>query len=97
MLYFFRLLLILIHVDQETVLNWFGMEDPNNPRSFSPIVENEYILTISDVEVEPSTNVSLETLKLMPGYEKAIEQIRESIKQESSETEKVKSLEEISD
>jgi hypothetical protein len=33
----------------------------------------------------------------MPGYEKAIEQIRESIKQESSETEKVKSLEKISD
>ena len=40
---------------------------------------------------------TLETLKLMPGYEKAIEQIRESIKQESSETEKVKSLEKISD
>jgi len=40
---------------------------------------------------------TLETLKLMPGYEKAIEQIRESIKQESSKTEKVKSLEEISD
>ena len=40
---------------------------------------------------------TLETLKLMPGYEKAIEQIRESIKQEPSETEKVKSLEEISD
>jgi queuine/archaeosine tRNA-ribosyltransferase len=40
---------------------------------------------------------TLETLKLMPGYEKAIEQIRESIKQESSETEKIKSLEEISD
>jgi len=40
---------------------------------------------------------TLETLKLMPGYEKAIEQIRKSIKQESSETEKVKSLEEISD
>ena len=40
---------------------------------------------------------TLETLKLMPGYEKAIEQIRESIKQESSKTEKVKSLEKISD
>jgi len=40
---------------------------------------------------------TLETLKLMPGYEKAIEQIRKSIKQESSKTEKVKSLEEISD
>jgi hypothetical protein len=28
MLYFFRLLLLLINIDQETVLNWFGMEDP---------------------------------------------------------------------
>jgi hypothetical protein len=65
MLYIFRLLLILIRIDQETVLNWFGMEDSSNSRSFSPIVENEYILTISDVEVEPSTNVSLETLKLI--------------------------------
>jgi hypothetical protein len=65
MLYFFRLLLILIHIDQETVLNWFGMEDPNNPRSFSPIIENEYNPTLSGVEVEPSTNVSLETLKLI--------------------------------
>ena len=38
---------------------------------------------------------TLETLKLMPGYEKAIEQIKQSIK-ESSKTEKVKSLEKIS-
>jgi hypothetical protein len=28
MLYFFRLLLLLINIDQETVLNWFGIEDP---------------------------------------------------------------------
>jgi hypothetical protein len=27
MLYFFRLLLLLINIDQETVLNWFGIED----------------------------------------------------------------------
>jgi hypothetical protein len=40
---------------------------------------------------------TLETLKLMPGYEKAIEQIKKSIEQESSKTEKVKSLEKISD
>jgi len=65
MLYFFRLLLILIHIDQETVLNWFGIEDPNDPSSFSPILENEYSSTLSVFEVEPSTNVSLETLKLI--------------------------------
>jgi hypothetical protein len=28
MLYLFRLLLLLINIDQETVLKWFGMEDP---------------------------------------------------------------------
>jgi hypothetical protein len=30
MLYLFRLLLLLINIDQETVLKWFGMNDPNN-------------------------------------------------------------------
>ena len=40
---------------------------------------------------------TLETLKLMPGYEKAIEQIKQSIEQESSKTEEVKSLETPSD
>jgi hypothetical protein len=33
MLYLFRLLLLLINIDQETVLNWFGMEDPTNLRN----------------------------------------------------------------
>jgi hypothetical protein len=65
MLYLFRLLLLLINIDQETVLNWFGIEDPNNQRSFSPIVENDYSVKLSGVEVEPSANVSLETLKLI--------------------------------
>jgi hypothetical protein len=30
MLYLFRLLLLLINIDQETVLNWFGVEDRAN-------------------------------------------------------------------
>ena len=30
MLYLFRLLLLLINIDQKTVLNWFGMEDPTS-------------------------------------------------------------------
>ena len=29
MLYFFKLLFLLIKIDQETVLNWFGIENPN--------------------------------------------------------------------
>jgi hypothetical protein len=35
MLYLFRLLFLLINIDQETVLNWFGIEDPNNQEYFS--------------------------------------------------------------
>ena len=29
MFYFFRLLLLLININQETVLNWFGIKDSN--------------------------------------------------------------------
>jgi hypothetical protein len=65
MLHFFRLLLFLIHIDQETVLNWFGIKNADNLWSLSPTVENNYSVTLSGVEVEPSTNVSLETLKLI--------------------------------
>ena len=38
MLYFFRLLLLLININQETVLNWFGMEDPTTQESQPPDV-----------------------------------------------------------
>jgi hypothetical protein len=44
-----------IHIDQETVLNWFGIKDQNSQWSFSPIVENDYSVTLSGVEMEPST------------------------------------------
>jgi hypothetical protein len=44
-MFYFRLLLLLIHIDQETVLNWFGIKDQNSQWSFSPIVENDYSLS----------------------------------------------------
>ena len=62
MLYFFRLLLLLINIDQETVLNWFGMEDPAN-QEIRPAIEGGYDLTISNFK--PSTDVSLETFRLI--------------------------------
>jgi hypothetical protein len=52
MLYIFRLLLLLINIDQETVLNWFGLENPAN-----------YELNLSNFE--PSSEVSLETFRLI--------------------------------
>ena len=62
MLYLFRLLLLLINIDQETVLNWFGMEDPNR-REIRQAVEGGYDL--NSLNFEPSTNVSLNTFRLI--------------------------------
>jgi len=39
---------------------------------------------------------TLETIKLMPDYEKAIEKLKEQVAKKSSETEETKSLEETS-
>jgi hypothetical protein len=58
MLYLFRLLLLLINIDQETVLNWFGMEDPARQ-----ILESGSDLNISNFE--PSTDVSVDTFRLI--------------------------------
>ena len=58
MLYLFRLLLLLINIDQETVLKWFGMEDPA-----LQTLESGSELNISNFE--PSTAVSLDTFRII--------------------------------
>jgi hypothetical protein len=62
MLYFVRLLFFLINIDQETVLNWFGMEDPTN-RETRQAMESGYDLDTSNFE--PSPNVSIGTFGLI--------------------------------
>ena len=62
MLYIFRLLLLLINIDQGTVLNWFGIEDPTN-QDIRQTVESDYEFHISNLE--STTNVSLDTLRLI--------------------------------
>ena len=62
MLYLFRLLLLLINIDQETVLNWFGIDDPTN-QQFYQAADQGSESTLSNFE--PSTNVSLETFRLI--------------------------------
>jgi hypothetical protein len=62
MFYFFRLLLLLININQETVLNWFGIEDTNN-QDIPKSLEQGYKLDISNVESSP--DVSLETIRLI--------------------------------
>lgn len=62
MLYLFRILLLLIHIDQETVLNWFGIEDPTN-KNFHKAIEIGSELNISNFE--PSPNVSVDTFRII--------------------------------
>ena len=63
MLHFFRLLVLLINIDQETVLNWFGLENPNNQNTYSQSIESD--LSLSNIPIEPSSALSLDTLKLV--------------------------------
>ena len=60
MLYFFKLLLLLINIDQETVLNWFGVEN-SNQETVLPGTDVNLLTT----EVEPISPLSVETLKLI--------------------------------
>lgn len=62
MLDLFRLLFLLINIDQETVLNWFGIEDPAIQQARQGLV-NGYDLSISNIE--QSTNLSINTLGLI--------------------------------
>lgn len=62
MLYLFRLLLLLINIDQETVLNWFGMEDPTNQKTRQAL-ESGADLNLENFE--PSPDVSLETFRII--------------------------------
>ena len=62
MLYLLRLFLLLINIDQETVLNWFGLEAPAN-QEIRQALESGSDLNL--VNFEPSTNVSLETFRLI--------------------------------
>lgn len=58
MLYFFRLFLILININQETVLNWFGIEN-SNTQDIYKAMEQEDQLDFSNVEP------SFETIRLI--------------------------------
>lgn len=59
MLHLFRLLFLLINIDQETVLNWFGINNPNNEN----ILNDNVNLSTLDSTLTPA--VSIETLSLI--------------------------------
>jgi hypothetical protein len=58
MLYLVRLLFLLINIDQETVLNWFGIEDP-------VIQQAQYGSDLNLSNIEQSKDVSIGTLGLL--------------------------------
>lgn len=60
MLYFFRLLLLLINVDQEIVIDWFGIKTSNLQGSFSQDSVNDLF-----TEIDSSVSGSEGTLKLI--------------------------------
>jgi hypothetical protein len=64
MLYLFRLLFLLINIDQKTVLNWFGIEDPVIHEARQALA-NGSNLNLSNIE--QSTNLSIRTLGLLIG------------------------------
>ena len=59
MLYFFRLLFLLINIDQETVLNWFGID---NPTSGAILSDN---VNLSTSEFASKSGLSIETCRLI--------------------------------
>jgi hypothetical protein len=59
MLYFFRLLFLLINIDQETVLNWFGIETPTS----ETLVTND--VNLSTLKIAPAPGISMETFRLV--------------------------------
>ena len=65
MLYFFKLLFLLINIDQETFLNWFKIENPNNQNTLSQLEKNDSSIDFSTIGIEPSTQLSLDTFKLI--------------------------------
>lgn len=64
MLYFSKLLFVLMNIDQETILNWFGLEDPNR-REIREAIESGWGELLDTHELEPSPNISLTTFRLL--------------------------------
>ena len=62
MLYFCKLLFLLINIDQETVLNWFGISDSTSPEGRDMMLQG---YDLNTTNFAPSTDVSLNTFRLI--------------------------------
>lgn len=61
-----RLLPFLIHIDQETILNWFGIENVQTSSMASPGLES-YNSQVAIEKIESSSAFSIETVQLVVG------------------------------
>lgn len=61
MFYSLRLLLFLINIDQETILNWFGIKAPYSLSSSFETTTDQ----LGDIKVESTSAISLNTLNLI--------------------------------
>ena len=54
-----KLGILLVHIDQETILNYFGISNPN-------LIDPDYQILYGTMDMAPvSTNVSMETLRII--------------------------------
>ena len=64
MLSFPRFLVLLINIDQETILNWFGIENPNNSSLRSQdVIDDSSALSI--IDTDSTSAISGETFELI--------------------------------
>lgn len=61
-----RLLVCLIHIDQETILNWFGIENTIDASTVSPVLES-YDPQFVTKRIESASALSIETFQLIIG------------------------------
>jgi hypothetical protein len=66
MLYLFKFLLFLINIDQETVLNWFVIENPATRQAQQLISDTDnYGFRLPNNDVKLSTDISMNTFRLL--------------------------------
>jgi hypothetical protein len=65
MLYFSRLLFVLINIDQETILNWFGIGSPNHDLTVKSLDLTNYNPELPETINQSSAKISLATLGLI--------------------------------
>ena len=65
MFYSLRLLLFLINIDQETLLNWFGLETSNSSSSSFLGINDDQLSILENNEVQSTSTISINTFGLI--------------------------------